>query len=318
MKQTRTESDSLGQIAVPADAYWGAQTQRSIANFPFAEKERMPLLIVRGLAIVKLAAARVNRRHGLEPATADAIESAAQEVIDGKHDDQFPLVIWQTGSGTQSNMNANEVIAGRANEILTGERGGTQPVHPNDHVNKSQSSNDTFPTALHIAATVMLESDFFPALDRLTGALDAKARAWCDIVKIGRTHLQDATPVTLGQEFSAYVAQLRDNAEAIRFASKGVRPLAQGATAVGTGLNAPDGFGSAMADEISAISGHEFTTAPNKFEALASNDPLVRLSSGLSNLSVSLTKIGNDIRWLGSGPRSGLGELTLPGVTTRK
>ncbi|RIV84255.1 class II fumarate hydratase [Aurantiacibacter zhengii] len=312
MKQTRTESDSLGQIAVPADAYWGAQTQRSIANFPFAEKERMPLLIVRGLAIVKLAAARVNRRHGLEPATADAIESAAQEVIDGKHDDQFPLVIWQTGSGTQSNMNANEVIAGRANEILTGERGGTQPVHPNDHVNKSQSSNDTFPTALHIAATVMLESDFFPALDRLTGALDAKARAWCDIVKIGRTHLQDATPVTLGQEFSAYVAQLRDNAEAIRFASKGVRPLAQGATAVGTGLNAPDGFGSAMADEISAISGHEFTTAPNKFEALASNDPLVRLSSGLSNLSVSLTKIGNDIRWLGSGPRSGLGELTLP------
>ena len=312
MKQTRTESDSLGQIAVPADAYWGAQTQRSIANFPFAEKERMPLLIVRGLAIVKLAAARVNRRHGLEPATADAIESAAQEVIDGKHDDQFPLVIWQTGSGTQSNMSANEVIAGRANEILTGERGGTQPVHPNDHVNKSQSSNDTFPTALHIAATVMLESDFFPALDRLTGALDAKARAWCDIVKIGRTHLQDATPVTLGQEFSAYVAQLRDNAEAIRFASKGVRPLAQGATAVGTGLNAPDGFGSAMADEISAISGHEFTTAPNKFEALASNDPLVRLSSGLSNLSVSLTKIGNDIRWLGSGPRSGLGELTLP------
>ena len=232
--------------------------------------------------------------------------------MDGKHDDQFPLVIWQTGSGTQSNMNANEVIAGRANEILTGERGGTQPVHPNDHVNKSQSSNDTFPTALHIAATVMLESDFFPALDRLTGALDAKARAWCDIVKIGRTHLQDATPVTLGQEFSAYVAQLRDNAEAIRFASKGVRPLAQGATAVGTGLNAPDGFGSAMADEISAISGHEFTTAPNKFEALASNDPLVRLSSGLSNLSVSLTKIGNDIRWLGSGPRSGLGELTLP------
>ena len=204
------------------------------------------------------------------------------------------------------------MIAGRANEILTGERGGTQPVHPNDHVNKSQSSNDTFPTALHIAATVMLESDFFPALDRLTGALDAKARAWCDIVKIGRTHLQDATPVTLGQEFSAYVAQLRDNAEAIRFASKGVRPLAQGATAVGTGLNAPDGFGSAMADEISAISGHEFTTAPNKFEALASNDPLVRLSSGLSNLSVSLTKIGNDIRWLGSGPRSGLGELTLP------
>ncbi len=312
MKRTRTESDSLGQIAVPADAYWGAQTQRSIANFPFGEKEQMPLVIVRAMAMVKLAAARVNRRHGLATHIADAIETAAQEIIDRKHDDQFPLVIWQTGSGTQSNMNANEVIAGRANEILGGTRGGTEPVHPNDHVNKSQSSNDTFPTALHIAATIMLEADLFPALDRLTRALDAKARAWSEIVKIGRTHLQDATPVTLGQEFSAYVAQLRDNIEAIRFASKGVRQLAQGATAVGTGLNAPDDFGSAIAAEISALFGHEFTTAPNKFEALASNDPLVRLSSGLSNLSVSLTKIGNDIRWLGSGPRSGLGELTLP------
>ena len=312
MKQTRTENDSLGQIEVPADAYWGAQTQRSIANFPFGEKEQMPLVIVRALATIKLAAARVNRRHGLAAAIADAIETAAQEVIDGKHDDQFPLVIWQTGSGTQSNMNANEVIAGRANEILGGSRGGNTPVHPNDHVNKSQSSNDTFPTALHIAATMMLEADFFPALDYLTEALDAKARAWSEIVKIGRTHLQDATPVTLGQEFSGYVRQLRDNAEAIRFASGGVRQLAQGATAVGTGLNAPDDFGTAMAEEISRIAGQEFKTAPNKFEALASNDALVRLSSGLGNLCVSLTKIANDIRWLGSGPRSGLGELALP------
>lgn len=312
MKQTRTESDSLGQIAVSMNAYWGAQTQRSIENFPFGEKEQMPLVIVRALAMVKLAAARVNRGHGLDAEIADAIETAAQEVIDGKHDDQFPLVIWQTGSGTQSNMNANEVIAGRANEIMGGTRGGNSPVHPNDHVNKSQSSNDTFPTALHIAAIMMLETDFFPALDRLTEALDAKARAWSEIVKIGRTHLQDATPVTLGQEFSAYVRQLRDNAEAVRFASEGVRQLAQGATAVGTGLNAPEGFGAAMAAEISKLADHDFVTAPNTFEALASNDPLVRLSAALGNLGVSLTKIANDIRWLGSGPRSGLGELNLP------
>ena len=312
MANTRTEKDSIGPIEVPEDAYWGAQTQRSIANFPFAENERMPRVIVHALAIVKLAAARVNRRHGLPAEIADAIETAAQEIIEGRHDDQFPLVIWQTGSGTQSNMNVNEVIAGRANEILGGTRGGNSPVHPNDHVNKSQSSNDTFPTALHIATRQRLEDAFFPALDRLTAALDSKAAAWRDIVKIGRTHLQDATPVTLGQEFSGYVCQLQDNAENIRFTAQGIHRLAQGATAVGTGLNAPPGFAKAVAAEISDIAGYRFSPAPNSFEALASNDPLVRLSGSLEALAVSLTKIANDIRWLGSGPRSGLGELSLP------
>ncbi|KQM84748.1 fumarate hydratase [Sphingomonas sp. Leaf22] len=312
MTDTRTETDSIGAIEVPADAYWGAQTERSIENFPFPSSERMPIGIVHALAIVKQAAARVNRAHGLEGSIADAIEAAAGEVIAGKLDDQFPLVIWQTGSGTQSNMNANEVIAGRANEALTGKRGGKSPVHPNDHVNKGQSSNDSFPTALHVAAVVALNRDLIPALDRLADSLAAKAKEWADIVKIGRTHLQDATPLTLGQEFSGYVAQLRDAKRRLQAAEGDLLRLAQGGTAVGTGLNAAPGFAEGVAAEIAAITGHAFVTAPNKFEALASNDPLVQLSGTLNTLAVALTKIANDIRLLGSGPRSGLGEIDLP------
>ena len=313
MTDTRTETDSFGPIEVPANCYWGAQTQRSIENFPFGERERMPLGIIHALAIVKQAAARVNRRHGLKAELADAIEQAAAEVVKGEHDDQFPLVIWQTGSGTQSNMNVNEVIAGRANEILTGKRGGKSPVHPNDHVNMGQSSNDSFPTALHIAAARAATETLYPALDRLAGALDEKAKGWDDIVKIGRTHLQDATPLTLGDEFSGYVAQLHRSKQRIEPAvSHGMFLLAQGGTAVGTGLNAPQGFGEAIAAEIADISGLPFQTAPNKFEALASNDPIVHLSGTLNTLAVALTKIANDIRLLGSGPRSGLGELSLP------
>jgi fumarate hydratase class II len=310
--QTRQETDSIGAIDVPAGAYWGAQTQRSIENFPFAERERMPLAVVHAMAMVKLAAARVNRAHGLPGDLADAIEQAAREIIAGKHDDQFPLVIWQTGSGTQTNMNVNEVIAGRANEILGQGRGGKSPVHPNDHVNKGQSSNDSFPTALHVAAVLEVERQLLPALDLLADALEEKARAWADIVKIGRTHLQDATPLTLGQEFSAYVHQLRAGRGRIEQALPDLRRLAQGGTAVGTGLNAPAGFASDMARAIAAIAGTEFEPAANSFEALASNDPLVQMSGSLSTLAASLTKIANDIRWLGSGPRSGLGELQLP------
>ncbi len=312
MTDTRTETDSIGAIEVPAAAYWGAQTERSIENFPFPPSERMPIGIVHALAIVKQAAARVNRAHGLDAGLADAIEAAAGEVIAGKLDDQFPLVIWQTGSGTQSNMNANEVIAGRANEALTGARGGKSPVHPNDHVNKGQSSNDSFPTALHVAAVVALNRDLLSALDRLAGSLEMKAKEWADIVKIGRTHLQDATPLTLGQEFSGYVAQLRDAKRRLQAAEGDLLRLAQGGTAVGTGLNAAHGFAEAVAAEIAAITGHAFVTAPNKFEALASNDPLVQLSGTLNTLAVALTKIANDIRLLGSGPRSGLGEIDLP------
>lgn len=311
--ETRRESDSIGEIDVPASAYWGAQTQRSIENFPFGESERMPLAIVHALALVKQAAARVNRKHGLDATIADAIESAAQEVVSGKLDDQFPLVIWQTGSGTQSNMNVNEVIAGRANEILTGTRGGKSPVHPNDHVNMGQSSNDSFPTALHVAAARAATDKLYPAIDRLHAALEAKAEAWKDIVKIGRTHLQDATPVTLGQEFSGYVHQVYRSRKRIEPAvSHGMTALAQGGTAVGTGLNAAPGFDVDVASELAVLTGLPFRPAENKFEALASNDPLVHLSSTLATLAVALTKIANDIRWLGSGPRSGLGELDLP------
>ncbi len=310
---TRTETDTIGPIEVPAAAYWGAQTERSIENFPFATRERMPIEIVHALALVKQAAARVNRSHGLDEKIAAAIDSAAQEVIDGKLDDQFPLVIWQTGSGTQSNMNANEVIAGRANEVLTGTRGGKSPVHPNDHVNMSQSSNDSFPTALHIAAAIATTHRLIPALDKLHAALDAKANAWDDIVKIGRTHLQDATPLTLGQEFSGYANQLYRCRHRIEPAiSHGMVILAQGGTAVGTGLNAPAGFGDAIAHELAAITGLPFVSARNKFEALASNDPLVHLSGTLNTLAVALTKIANDIRLLGSGPRCGFGEIDLP------
>jgi len=310
---TRTETDSIGAIEVPADAYWGAQTQRSIENFPFGPTERMPIGIIHALALVKQAAARVNRKHGLPAEIADAIEKAAAEVVAGDHDDQFPLVIWQTGSGTQSNMNVNEVIAGRANEILSGQRGGKSPVHPNDHVNMGQSSNDSFPTALHIAAARAATGALLPALERLRAALEAKAKAWDGIVKIGRTHLQDATPLTLGQEFSGYANQLyRCRARIEPAVDHGMCQLAQGGTAVGTGLNAPKGFGEAIAKELADLTGLPFFTAENKFEALASNDPIVHLSGTLNVLAVALTKIANDIRLLGSGPRSGIGELILP------
>ena len=309
----RQETDSLGVIDVPAVAYWGAQTERSIRNFPFSASERMPLAIVRALALIKQAAAKTNRRFGLEPRIADAIDTVAGEILDGQFDDQFPLVIWQTGSGTQTNMNVNEVIAGRANELMTGTRGGKSPVHPNDHVNMAQSSNDTFPTALHIAAALALTGDMLPALKRLRDALHDKAEQWSALVKIGRTHLQDATPLTLGQEFSGYVHQLDRCRDRIDWVIEhDLMPLAQGGTAVGTGLNAPAGFAKSVIAEIAELTQLPFRPAQNRFEALASNDPLVQLSGTLNTLAVALTKIANDIRLLGSGPRSGLGELRLP------
>ncbi|MBX9859512.1 MAG: class II fumarate hydratase [Sphingomonas sp.] len=311
--EARTETDSFGPIEVPAAAYWGAQTQRSIANFPFGERERMPIGIIHALAIVKQAAARVNRAHGLPADIADAIEAAAAEVSTGKLDDQFPLVIWQTGSGTQTNMNVNEVIAGRANEMLTGARGGKAPVHPNDHVNMSQSSNDSFPTAMHIAAVLAVVNKLIPAMHALGYALAVKSKAFENIVKIGRTHLQDATPLTLGQEFSAYANQIYANRHRIDLYARGsILALAQGGTAVGTGLNAPEDFDEDVAREIAALTGQPFRPADNKFEALASNDALVLVSGMLNTLAVSLTKIANDIRLLGSGPRAGIGELRLP------
>jgi fumarate hydratase, class II len=310
---TRTETDSFGAVEVPAAAYWGAQTQRSITNFPFPPHERMPIGIIRALAMVKLAAARVNRKHGLDAALADAIEAAAQEVIDGQHDDQFPLTIWQTGSGTQSNMNVNEVIAGRANEMLTGTRGGKSPVHPNDHVNMSQSSNDSFPTAMHVSTVLAARDQLKPVIDRLEAALLAKAMAWGEIVKIGRTHMQDATPLTLGQEFSGHYAQLRHaRMRLFVLVERGLPEIAQGGTAVGTGLNAPPGFDQNVAARLAEITGFAFEAASNKFAALASHDTLVDLSGRLNTLAVALTKIANDIRLLGSGPRAGLGELILP------
>lgn len=309
----RTETDSIGAIAVPAAAYWGAQTQRSIENFPFPPSERMPMAIVHALALVKQAASRVNRKHGLEAEKADAIEAAAAEVASGSLDDHFPLVIWQTGSGTQSNMNVNEVIAGRANEMLTGERGGKTPVHPNDDVNRGQSSNDSFPTALHVAAALAASRRLLPALEHLQRALAAKADKWQRIVKIGRTHMQDATPLTLGDEFSGYAAQLELALGRLQpLVQEGLSRLAQGGTAVGTGLNAPPGFAEDVAAELAELTGFPFQTAANKFEALASNDTLVDLSGRLNTLAVALTKIANDIRLLGSGPRCGIGELVLP------
>jgi fumarate hydratase class II len=310
---TRTETDSFGPIEVPADAYWGAQTQRSIENFPFGPTERMPREIVHALGFVKQAAARVNARiGGLDPALAEAIQSAAGEVAAGEHDEQFPLVIWQTGSGTQSNMNANEVIAGRANEVLAGTRGGKSPVHPNDHVNKGQSSNDSFPTAMHIAAARAVSERLLPALNIIHRRLSAQAEAWDRIVKIGRTHLQDATPLTLGQEFSGYAWQIEAGIARVEAVLPRLHQLAQGGTAVGTGLNAPRGFGEAFAAEVAKLTRLPFETAPNKFEALATHDTLVELSGVLNVLAVSLSKIANDIRLLGSGPRCGLGELKLP------
>jgi fumarate hydratase class II len=310
---TRSESDSFGPIDVPADAYWGAQTQRSIENFPFGPREAMPLEIVHALGFVKQAAARVNARSGgLDAELAEAIQAAAGEVAAGTLDDQFPLVIWQTGSGTQSNMNANEVIAGRANEILTGKRGGKAPVHPNDHVNKGQSSNDSFPTALHVAAARAVHQRLIPALQTIHRRLAAQAEAYDHIVKIGRTHLQDATPLTLGQEFSGFAAQIEMGIARVEAVLPRLHLLAQGGTAVGTGLNAPKGFAEDFARQIATLTRVPFVTAPNKFEALASHDTLVELSGALNVLAVSLTKIANDIRLLGSGPRCGLGELKLP------
>ncbi|MFB0612637.1 class II fumarate hydratase [Aurantiacibacter poecillastricola] len=313
MSETRTETDSIGPIEVPANAYWGAQTQRSLQNFPFPPHQRMPIQIVHAQAAVKQAAAQVNRRHGLEEKLADAIEAAAKAVRAGEHDDQFPLTIFQTGSGTQTNMNVNEVIAGIANESLAGTRGGKQPVHPNDHVNKSQSSNDSFPTALHVAAVLTARQQLLPALERLHEALDTKARAFADIVKIGRTHTQDATPLTLGQEFSGYAAQIASCGERIEDSlERDLHVLAIGGTAVGTGLNAPEGWRSDMVAALSDITGEQFRAADNSFEQLAAKDGLVSFSGTLNTLAVALNKIANDIRLLASGPRSGLGELSLP------
>ena len=313
MAGTRTETDSFGPIEVPADSLWGAQTERSILNFPFGERERMPIEIVRALGLVKQAAARVNARlGGLDPDIAEAIQQAAAEVARGDLDNEFPLVIWQTGSGTQSNMNANEVIAGRANERLTGTKGGKDPVHPNDHVNQGQSSNDSFPTAMHLAAAITVTRVLIPAIKRMHQRLAEQAKRWDRIVKIGRTHLQDATPLTLGQEFSGYAAMMADNLERVEGVLPRVMRLAQGGTAVGTGLNAPKGFATAFAKEVANLSQLPFTSAPNKFAELAAHDTLVELSGVLNTIAVSLSKIANDIRLLGSGPRCGLGELKLP------
>lgn len=312
MTKTRTETDTFGPIQVPGDRYWGAQTQRSIENFRISG-ERMPIALVHAFGIVKKAAALTNMGlKDLDPKIGDAICKAADEVIDGKLDDHFPLVVWQTGSGTQTNMNANEVISNRAIEMLGGEMGSKKPVHPNDHVNRGQSSNDSFPTAMHIAAVLEIHRRLMPGLRRLHGALASKAHDFASIIKIGRTHLQDATPITLGQEFSGYARQLELGIERVVTALPRLYPLAQGGTAVGTGLNAPVGFAERFAEETSRITGYPFITAPNKFEALAAHDALVEFSGVLNTLAASLFKIANDIRLLGSGPRSGLGELLLP------
>ena len=309
---TRTETDSFGPIEVPADRYWGAQTERSRNNFRIGE-ERMPHPLIVALAIVKRAAAQANRELGsLDARRAKAIEQAAQEIIDGKLDDQFPLSVWQTGSGTQTNMNVNEVIANRANELLGGKRGEKSPIHPNDHVNMSQSSNDSFPTAMHIAAAQEITNRLLPALALLQAALQTKTKAFRSIVKIGRTHTQDATPLTLGQEFSGYAAQVTSGIARVKAGLKELYPLAQGGTAVGTGLNAKRAFAKLFANKAATITGLPFVTARNKFEALASHAALVFAHGALNALAADLFKIANDIRFLGSGPRSGLGELILP------
>ena len=309
---TRQESDSFGPIEVPAERLWGAQTQRSLRNFDISG-ERQPREIIRALAQVKQAVARVNQQLGLLAADkAEAIRAAAGEVIDGQHDEEFPLVVWQTGSGTQTNMNVNEVIANRASELLGGERGMARLVHPNDDVNKSQSSNDVYPTAMHVATVVALEQRLLPALAQLRATLAAKSAAFADLVKIGRTHLQDATPLTLGQEISGWVAQLDHGAAHIRAALPHLYELALGGTAVGTGLNAPPGYAEAVARALAGSTGHAFVTAPNKFEALAGCDALVHAHGALKTLAASLMKIANDVRWLASGPRSGLGEIRIP------
>ncbi|MBB4797421.1 fumarate hydratase class II [Brevundimonas bullata] len=312
MTSFRTETDTFGPIEVASDRYWGAQAQRSLGNFKIGW-EKMPLPVVRALGIVKRAAAETNRDLGkLDAKLAEAIIAAANEVIEGKLNDHFPLVVWQTGSGTQSNMNANEVISNRAIEMLGGEMGSKKPVHPNDHVNMSQSSNDTYPTAMHVACAEQVVNDLLPALKHLHAALDAKSKAWAHIIKIGRTHTQDATPLTLGQEFGGYAQQVANGIERIEQTLPKLMELAQGGTAVGTGLNAPVGFAEKVAENIAAITGLPFTTAPNKFEALAAHDAMVFSHGAINTVAASLFKIANDIRFLGSGPRSGLGELALP------
>jgi fumarate hydratase class II len=309
---SRTETDSFGPIEVPADRYWGAQAERSRQNFPIGW-EKQPAPIVRALGLIKRAAGEVNMDLGrLDPTIGKAIVAAAQEVAEGKLDDHFPLVVWQTGSGTQSNMNANEVIANRAIEKLGGTLGSKSPVHPNDHVNMSQSSNDTYPTAMHIAAAEEIRHRLIPALQKLRNALNDKANEWKRIIKIGRTHTQDATPLTLGQEFSGYTQQIENGIERIELTLPKLMELAQGGTAVGTGLNAPVGFAERFADRVAALTGMKFTSAPNKFEALAAHDAMVFSHGAINTVATSLFKIANDIRLLGSGPRSGFGELILP------
>ena len=309
---SRTETDTFGPIEVEATRYWGAQAQRSLGNFKIGT-ERQPIPVVRALGIVKRAAAETNHALGrLDGTLKDAIVAAAQEVIDGQLNDHFPLVVWQTGSGTQSNMNANEVISNRAIEMLGGVMGKKKPVHPNDHVNMSQSSNDTYPTAMHIACAEEIEHRLLPALRHLHMALDAKAKSWGHIIKIGRTHTQDATPLTLGQEFGGYAAQVANGIRRVESTMPSLMELAQGGTAVGTGLNAPVGFAAQVAERIAAITGLPFTSAPNKFEALAAHDAMIMSHGAINTVAASLFKIANDIRFLGSGPRSGLGELNLP------
>ncbi len=311
-RPTRIERDTMGEVAVPAERYWGAQTQRSLENFRIGG-ERMPVPLIRALALEKKAAALANMALGeLDAKLGRAIVAAADEVVAGKHDDEFPLVVWQTGSGTQTNMNMNEVLANRANEMLGAGRGAKSPVHPNDHVNRSQSSNDSFPTAMHVAVIGEIHRRLLPALRHLHAALAGKAREFADIIKTGRTHLQDATPLTLGQEFGAYARQIELGIERVEACLPRLYPLAQGGTAVGTGLNAKRGFAERFAATMAEIIGLPFTSAANKFEALASHDALVEASGALNVLAASLMKIGNDIRLMGSGPRSGLGELHLP------
>ncbi|RSH94530.1 fumarase fum1 [Saitozyma podzolica] len=350
-QKIRKERDTFGDLEVPAERYWGAQTQRSLMNFDIGEcarrsaaqvphlwqygpiygldsipriplhsltpapggpTERMPPPLIKAFGVLKKAAAHVNQTYGLDPKVADAISNAADEVISGKLIDEFPLVVFQTGSGTQTNMNVNEVISNRAIEMLGGELGSKKPVHPNDHVNMSQSSNDTFPTAMHVAAVVEINSQLVPALEELHAVLEDKRKSFDNIIKIGRTHLQDATPLTLGQEFSGYVTQVERGIERVKGTLKNLSMLAQGGTAVGTGLNTKKGFDVKVAQEISKITGYDFVTAPNKFEALAAHDAIVEASGALNVVAVSLMKIANDIRYLGSGPRCGLGELELP------
>ena len=312
MANTRTESDTFGPIEVDASKYWGAQAQRSLGNFRIGW-EKQPQPVVRALGIVKRAAAETNISLGkMDAELGKTIVAAAQEVIDGKHDEHFPLVVWQTGSGTQSNMNANEVISNRAIEMLGGEQGSKKPVHPNDHVNMSQSSNDTFPTAMHVACAEEVVHRLVPALKHLHQAIDAKAKAWADIIKIGRTHTQDATPLTLGQEFSGYAKQIENGIARIEMTLPDLMELAQGGTAVGTGLASPAGFAEKVAAKIAEITGLPFTSAPNKFEALAAHDAMVMTHGAINTVAMSCFKIANDIRFLGSGPRAGLGELALP------